>query len=82
MHFKNFFFFCALSEKRSGLKTDVQNSIFWSEIVSGFEEPGCTPPPRISQKYPSPGGGGGTRLKVRKNMVKTFISVQKVKFLS
>ena len=58
MDFKNFFV-CALSEKRSALKTGVQNSIFWSEIGSGFEEPGCTPPPRISQKYTSPGGGGG-----------------------
>ena len=75
MDFKNYFV-CALSEKRSGLKTGVQNSIFWSEI--GFEEPG--PPPRISQKYPSP--GEETRLKVRKNMVKTFLPVQKVQFLS
>ena len=33
---------------RPGLKTGVENlNIFWSEIGSGFEEPGGTPPPRI-----------------------------------
>ena len=30
----------------------MKNYIFWSEIGSGFEEPGGTPPP------PLPGGGG------------------------
>ena len=29
------------------LKTGVENYIFWSEIGSGFEEPGGTPPRRI-----------------------------------
>ena len=30
----------------------VENDIFWSEIVSGFGEPGGTPPPRIHRRYP------------------------------
>ena len=56
MDLKNFFKhnFClkARSENgygflRSGLQTGVENYIFWSEIESGFGEPGGTPPPRI-----------------------------------
>ena len=39
---------------RSGLKTDVENDIFWSEIGSGFGEPGGTAPPRIPRSTPSP----------------------------
>ena len=38
--------------KRSGLKTSVENYIFWSEIGSGFGEPGGTPPPRIPSLFP------------------------------
>ena len=35
----------------------VENDIFWSEIGSGFEEPGGTPPLRIPRSTPpSPGG--------------------------
>ena len=30
---------------RSGLKTGVENDIFWSEIRSGFGELGGAPPP-------------------------------------
>ena len=30
-----------------GRKTGVENGIFWSEIGSGFGEPGGTPLPRI-----------------------------------
>ena len=30
-----------------GLKTGLENSVFWSEIGSGFGEPGGTPPPNI-----------------------------------
>ena len=30
----------------------VKNDIFWSEIGSGFEEPGLTPPPRIPRGSP------------------------------
>ena len=30
-----------------GLKTGVENAIFWSQIRSGFGEPGGTPPPPI-----------------------------------
>ena len=33
--------------QRSGLKTGVENYIFWSEVGSGFGEPGGTPPLRI-----------------------------------
>ena len=32
---------------RSGLKTGVENYIFWPETGSGFGEPGGTPPQRI-----------------------------------
>ena len=34
------------------LKPGVENYIFWSEIGSGFEEPGGTPPPRIPRSTP------------------------------
>ena len=30
----------------------VENYIFWSEIWSGFEETGGTPPPRIPMSVP------------------------------
>ena len=30
-----------------GLKTGVENNIFWSKIWSGFGEEGCTMSPRI-----------------------------------
>ena len=33
---------------RSGLKTGVENYIFWSETGSGFGEPGGTPLQRIA----------------------------------
>ena len=34
----------------------VENYIFWSEIGSGFEESGGTPPPRIPRStFPPPG---------------------------
>ena len=32
---------------KQGLKTGVKNDIFWSEIGSGFREPGGIPQPRI-----------------------------------
>ena len=35
-----------------GLKTGVENGIFWSEIGSGFGEPGGTPLPRIPRSTP------------------------------
>ena len=41
--------------QRPGLKTGVKNDIFWSEIGSGFGEPGGSPPPRILRSTPSPG---------------------------
>ena len=48
------FFLKARSENRSGQKMDVENDIFWSDIGSGFDEPGSTPPTKNSQEY-SPG---------------------------
>ena len=40
-------------EKRTpDLKTGVENSIFWSEIGSGFGEPGGTALPRIPRNTP------------------------------
>ena len=41
-----------ISAHRPGLKKDVENYIFWSEIGSGFGEPGGTPPPRIPRSTP------------------------------
>ena len=41
---------------RSGLKTGVENGIFWSEIGSGFGEPGGTPLPEIPRNTPPPPG--------------------------
>ena len=41
--------------QRPGLKTGVKNDIFWSQIGSGFGEPGGRPPPRILRSTPSPG---------------------------
>ena len=41
--------------QRSGLKTGVENNIFWSEIGSGFGlERGSTLPPRIPRSKPPP----------------------------
>ena len=37
---------------KAGLKTGVENVIFWSEIGSGFGESGGTPPTKNSQEYP------------------------------
>ena len=37
-----------------GLKTGVENDICWSEMGSGFGEPGGTPPPRILPLLPPP----------------------------
>jgi len=43
-------------EKRApGLKTGVENGILYSEIGSGFREPGGTLPPRIPRSAPPPG---------------------------
>ena len=42
---------------RSGLKTGVENDIFWSFLIigSGFGEPcGTSPPPRIPRSSPLP----------------------------
>ena len=49
----------------SGLKTGVENGIFWSEIGSGFGEPGGTPLPKIPRSTPpraSVEGPNGTLL--------------------
>ena len=37
-----------------GLKTGVENAMFWSQIGSGFGEPGGTPPPTIPRSNPPP----------------------------
>ena len=37
-----------------GLKTGVENGIFWFEIGSGFGDAGGTPPPKISRSTPPP----------------------------
>ena len=37
---------------RPGLKTDVGNGIFWSEIGSGFGDAGGTLPPKIPRSAP------------------------------
>ena len=44
----------------TGLKMGVKNDMFWSQIGSGFGEPGWTPLPRIprSTPPPSPTSGG------------------------
>ena len=58
MDLKNFFLRSNLSNDkiisahRPGLKTGVENYIFWSEIVSGFGEPGGTSPPSIPRSTP------------------------------
>ena len=38
---------------RSGLKTGVENEMFWSEMGSGFKAEDGTPPPRLSRSTPS-----------------------------
>ena len=41
----------------------MENYIFWSEIGSGFGEPGGIPPPRIARSTPpSPPGGDSNRI--------------------
>ena len=35
-----------------GLKTGVENDIFWSETGSGFGEPGGATPPKIPRSTP------------------------------
>ena len=37
----------------------VENNIIWSEIGSGFGEPGGTPLPRFPRSTPRGKGGGG-----------------------
>ena len=44
-----------ISAQRPGLKMGVDNYFFWSEIRSGFEEQGSTPPLRIPSSTPAPG---------------------------
>ena len=56
--FRNLFCCCSnlscdeIISRRPGLRTGVKNDIFWSEIRSGFGEPGGTPPTKNSQEYP------------------------------
>ena len=34
------------------MNTGLKNDVIWSEIESGFGEPGGTPPPRIPRSIP------------------------------
>ena len=49
---------------RPGLKTGMENYFIWSEIGSGFGEPGGIPPPRIpwSTQHPPPPRGDSYRI--------------------
>ena len=47
----------AFKKRAPGLKTGVENGMFRSEIGSGFEDPGGTPPPRIPRSTPPPPPG-------------------------
>ena len=51
--------------ERPGLKTGVENDIFWSEIGSGFGEPGGTPLPRIPRSTPHHGPGMTFEIKIQ-----------------
>ena len=59
MDLKNVFCWrCKLSNddiisQRSGLKTGVENDMFWSEIGPGFKTRGGTRPPRFPRSTPS-----------------------------
>ena len=57
--FEEFFCLCSYSSKdniisalRSSLKMVVENDIFWSEIRSGFREPGGHTLTKDSKEYP------------------------------
>ena len=56
--------------------------IFWSEIGSGFEESGGTPPPRISRSPPPPFPGiSSSSLNVLYNIIVcVFVTQVKYKF--
>ena len=56
-----------------GLKTGVENGIFWSEIGSGFGEPGGTPLPRIPRSAaPPPPGYRNSFLIVQRNEIRNL----------
>ena len=55
--------------QRPGLKTGVENGIFWSEIGSGFGDPGSTPLPRIPRSTP-PQGTRPVRIREEKDHTK------------
>ena len=42
----------AFEQPEPGVKTGVENDIFWSEMGSGLGELGGTPPPRIPGSIP------------------------------
>ena len=46
---------------RPGLKTGVENGIFWSESESRFGDVGGTPPPKIPRSPPPPLPGRSSR---------------------
>ena len=51
------------------MKTGVEN-VFWSEIGSGFGEPGGTPPPRIPRNTPR-----GAVCNFKNNVQETYLFV-------
>ena len=54
----------------SGLKTGMENGMFWSEIGSEFGEPGGTPPPQIFKEYSPPPPGTSTPVSLVVRLVK------------
>lgn len=57
------------------MNTGVENDIFWSEMGSGFVEPGGTPPPRIHRSNPRE-----SFIKYTLVVINTFMSFQLVLF--
>ena len=67
---------------RPGLKTGGENGIFWSEIGSGFGEPGGTPLPRIPRSAPPPPGSTYIFKRDRYNFLTTIYLLSRVDIYS
>ena len=69
-----------ISALRPGLKMGVENSLFWSEIGSGFEELGGILPLRIPRSNPTGlkalTGGGGEKQITSGHRSRTFRSLR------
>ena len=59
----------------------MENYIFWSEIGSGFEEPGGTPPSRIARSIPRAQTQEENRLKFQVKLLFYEVKRQKVRGL-